>query len=469
MGRGCGGGGLRILPTKSWNVWNFDNRKKVKADEEKYAALVAERQAEQDKIDAEFRRQVLRKRSRSKLLSAADGTDGPSGSASGDALLLPVPDEPAEPPRIARPKKGELLPGMIPGVTGKDGAKKSKKDKLEDVMKAANPNSHFEDRKAMKGRWEDEIMAKGNPLLAKKRQRMDAVPRSEKFALPSLGGEDGQQPGHINLFQDLEAKHEEERRDTQDKLQAQEKQKQEIIDLQKLMPHSFFGGAVVDKRTGKHVAPPAPWYANDKTKNEQEARAAQLKQQLTRTLFNRTSSATKDPHEEVQRLLARKQSKQEALPPPPAVAAGLLPPPRGFVLGANGQMRKTLWDVGPAGPAEHVPTGTVAQLTNHSSSSSSSSSKTSPNAVAKVQQQTEKDGSDSSSESSDSEHSQDSRQGKKEKKKSKKKHQKKKSKKKKREKKEGSSVGLYMEQLRAARLARENAERARASQLTGRS
>ena len=33
MGKGKGGGGLRILPHKSWHVWNYDNQQKVKKDE----------------------------------------------------------------------------------------------------------------------------------------------------------------------------------------------------------------------------------------------------------------------------------------------------------------------------------------------------------------------------------------------------------------------------------------------------
>lgn len=37
MGKGCGGGGLRLLPHKSWNVWNSDNVSRVERDEQQHA------------------------------------------------------------------------------------------------------------------------------------------------------------------------------------------------------------------------------------------------------------------------------------------------------------------------------------------------------------------------------------------------------------------------------------------------
>ena len=38
MGKGGGGGGLRILPHKSWHVWNFENLQKFEHDEMVHAA-----------------------------------------------------------------------------------------------------------------------------------------------------------------------------------------------------------------------------------------------------------------------------------------------------------------------------------------------------------------------------------------------------------------------------------------------
>lgn len=58
MGKGGGGGGLRILPHKSWNVWNRDNIEKVKKDEAKFEAEEKERLRKQSKADAEHRLKV---------------------------------------------------------------------------------------------------------------------------------------------------------------------------------------------------------------------------------------------------------------------------------------------------------------------------------------------------------------------------------------------------------------------------
>ncbi|RWR88900.1 leukocyte receptor cluster member 1-like protein [Cinnamomum micranthum f. kanehirae] len=55
-----GHGGLNILPQKSWNVYNYENREKVRRDEE---AAAKEEQLKQDqsrKRDAEFRLETLR-------------------------------------------------------------------------------------------------------------------------------------------------------------------------------------------------------------------------------------------------------------------------------------------------------------------------------------------------------------------------------------------------------------------------
>ncbi|EGD81659.1 hypothetical protein PTSG_02373 [Salpingoeca rosetta] len=59
-----GGGGLRILPHKSWNVWNFKNRERVRKDEEQAQREEEERQRRTRKADSEVRLDVLRKRAK---------------------------------------------------------------------------------------------------------------------------------------------------------------------------------------------------------------------------------------------------------------------------------------------------------------------------------------------------------------------------------------------------------------------
>ncbi|KAJ4833729.1 hypothetical protein Tsubulata_036338 [Turnera subulata] len=55
-----GHGGLNILPQKRWNVYNYDNREKVRKDEEAAAREEQLKREEARKRDAEFRLERLR-------------------------------------------------------------------------------------------------------------------------------------------------------------------------------------------------------------------------------------------------------------------------------------------------------------------------------------------------------------------------------------------------------------------------
>ncbi|XP_062176967.1 uncharacterized protein LOC133881914 [Alnus glutinosa] len=55
-----GHGGLNILPQKRWNVYNFDNREKVRLDEEAAAKEEQVKREQTRKRDAEFRLEQLR-------------------------------------------------------------------------------------------------------------------------------------------------------------------------------------------------------------------------------------------------------------------------------------------------------------------------------------------------------------------------------------------------------------------------
>uniref|UniRef100_A0A7N0U009 CBF1-interacting co-repressor CIR N-terminal domain-containing protein n=1 Tax=Kalanchoe fedtschenkoi TaxID=63787 RepID=A0A7N0U009_KALFE len=55
-----GHGGLNILPQKRWNVYNFDNREKVRKDEEAAAKEEQLKREQARKRDAEFRLEKLR-------------------------------------------------------------------------------------------------------------------------------------------------------------------------------------------------------------------------------------------------------------------------------------------------------------------------------------------------------------------------------------------------------------------------
>ncbi|CAN4127614.1 unnamed protein product [Withania somnifera] len=55
-----GHGGLNILPQKRWNVYNFDNREKVKRDEEAAAKEEQLKQEQSRKRDSQYRLEQLR-------------------------------------------------------------------------------------------------------------------------------------------------------------------------------------------------------------------------------------------------------------------------------------------------------------------------------------------------------------------------------------------------------------------------
>lgn len=61
-----GHGGLNILPQKRWNVYNFDNREKVKRDEEKAAREEAIERQQARQRDAELRLEKLREAAQAK-------------------------------------------------------------------------------------------------------------------------------------------------------------------------------------------------------------------------------------------------------------------------------------------------------------------------------------------------------------------------------------------------------------------
>jgi hypothetical protein len=69
-----GHGGLNILPQKSWNVYNFDNREKVRKDEEEAARQEAIQQQQARQRDAEFRLEKLRAAAAQAKSSTSTGT-----------------------------------------------------------------------------------------------------------------------------------------------------------------------------------------------------------------------------------------------------------------------------------------------------------------------------------------------------------------------------------------------------------
>ncbi|XP_057419902.1 uncharacterized protein LOC130714062 isoform X2 [Lotus japonicus] len=118
-----GHGGLNILPQKRWNVYNFDNREKVRRDEEEAAKEEQLKREQARKRDTEFRLERLR-------------------TAKGLAPSIPPPPESSEPEVAADPGHINLFEGIkIFDPVKKEGGKeiegedsrKKKKAKKEEV------------------------------------------------------------------------------------------------------------------------------------------------------------------------------------------------------------------------------------------------------------------------------------------------------------------------------------------------
>ncbi|KAL5737044.1 hypothetical protein ACOSQ2_031832 [Xanthoceras sorbifolium] len=137
-----GHGGLNILPQKRWNVYNYDNREKVRQDEEAAAKEEQLKREQVRKRDAEFRLEQLRTaRGLAPLKKAAEPANEPAAE--------PAIAEPA----IVEPKSNHinLFEGIrifdpIKGLDNEGGAKedgsKRKKMKKEEVAsnKVINPD-----------------------------------------------------------------------------------------------------------------------------------------------------------------------------------------------------------------------------------------------------------------------------------------------------------------------------------------
>ncbi|KAI3713313.1 hypothetical protein L1987_71888 [Smallanthus sonchifolius] len=90
-----GHGGLNILPQKRWNVYNFDNREKVRKDEEEAAKEEQLKREQSRKRDTEFRIEQLRQ-SRG-LASTSASASSSRQYAAVTAEVVPSPKPEAEP------------------------------------------------------------------------------------------------------------------------------------------------------------------------------------------------------------------------------------------------------------------------------------------------------------------------------------------------------------------------------------
>lgn len=92
-----GHGGLNILPQKRWNVYNFDNREKVRQDEEAAAKEEQLKREQSRKRDTEFRLEQLRQARGLASVSTSASASSPRQSTATEADAAPAPALEAEP------------------------------------------------------------------------------------------------------------------------------------------------------------------------------------------------------------------------------------------------------------------------------------------------------------------------------------------------------------------------------------
>ncbi|KVH95546.1 leukocyte receptor cluster member 1 homolog [Cynara cardunculus var. scolymus] len=101
-----GHGGLNILPQKRWNVYNFDNREKVRKDEEAAAKEEQLKREQSRKRDTEFRLEQLRQ---ARGLASASASASASSSRQSTAVAVESPPAPVpEPQPEVEPKSRHI-------------------------------------------------------------------------------------------------------------------------------------------------------------------------------------------------------------------------------------------------------------------------------------------------------------------------------------------------------------------------
>ncbi|KAL6550140.1 hypothetical protein OROMI_020628 [Orobanche minor] len=88
-----GHGGLNILPQKRWNVYNYDNREKVRRDEEAAAKKEQLKRQQSRKRDTEIRLEKLRQARGLASGGSAQADEEPSSSAQPEPVAEPFKSE----------------------------------------------------------------------------------------------------------------------------------------------------------------------------------------------------------------------------------------------------------------------------------------------------------------------------------------------------------------------------------------
>jgi hypothetical protein len=143
-----GHGGLNILPQKRWNVYNFDNREKVKKDEEEAARKEAVEKEQARQRDAEFRLEKLREAAQAKKRDTNELriTEGEGEGAAQPALENGIEENAGRPQHINLFEGIEVTQPELVTEKQRDG-----KERKSDIKEGRGRDSFTREYKKMKG------------------------------------------------------------------------------------------------------------------------------------------------------------------------------------------------------------------------------------------------------------------------------------------------------------------------------
>jgi len=201
-----GHGGLNILPQKSWNVYNYDNREKVRRDEEAAAREEQLKQEQARRRDAEFRLEILRQAKRKSpppRFESAPDVSRPTLNA--DDAVISLPEESNHPQTLDRDSNHiNLFDGwdgfQMDGNAGEEfGRKDSGKKRKDDGQKDSGKNQKDYGRKDSEKNRKDD----GRPEKKRRKGETESVrvplPEDEKYRLGyGVAGKDVKKPWYLS-------------------------------------------------------------------------------------------------------------------------------------------------------------------------------------------------------------------------------------------------------------------------------
>lgn len=201
-----GHGGLNILPQKSWNVYNYDNREKVRLDEEAAAREEQLKQEDARRRDAEFRLEILRQAKRKNLPPSFESApDLTRSTLDASDAVTSFPEESNQSEALDRDSKHiNLFEGwngfQMDGNTGEEsGRKDGSKKRKDDGQRDGGKNQKDYGRKdTERNRKED-----GRPEKKSRKEEKESVrvplPEDEKYRLGyGVAGKDVKKPWYLS-------------------------------------------------------------------------------------------------------------------------------------------------------------------------------------------------------------------------------------------------------------------------------